>query len=196
MRKQALSLIGTFAVVIATSIVASAALDASSESNSHVGGARLSSTKHGQERDHGRAASAKPLDNVTGTPCDSYYTMYGGSRAEYRGRYNKGSASMSCNGNAVYIQDDTSCSNCPHYLIYTGSRWWVVSHANMLDCKNTGYIESANDCTCPERCTDPCTGCGAFGAWQENTGKNGGGGTINTATCNADVWCDSGIWWV
>ena len=74
----------------------------------------------------------------------------------------------------------------------------VTDHDVMLDCGTSGTVTSANDSMCPETCTGPCTGCGAFGAWQENTGKNGGGGTIikNTATCNADAWCDSGIWWV
>ena len=195
MRKQALSLIGTFAVVIAASIGASATLlTVNSVNNISQGrGARLSSTKEGHQLDRGRAASAKPLNNVTGTPCDSYYNMYGGSRAQFRGRYNKGPASMTCHGNAVYIQSDTSCSGCPHYLIYTGHSWLVTSQDVMKACGTSGTVPSANDCTCPQDCTDPCTGCGSFGAWQENTGRNGNGGG---ATCNEDAWCDSGIWWV
>jgi hypothetical protein len=193
MRKQALPLIGTFAVVIAASIAASTALDVVSESS--PGAARLSATnKTGQELARGRAASAKPLDNVTGTSCDAYYTMNGGSLIPMRGRYNKGSASMSCNGNAIYIQSDTSCAGCPHYLIYTGHSWMVTNQDNMQKCQAIGYVLSANDCTCPERCTDQCTACGAFGAWKEHSGKNCG--TATCTTCNEDDWCESGIWWV
>jgi len=126
MRKQALPFIGTFAVVIAASIAASTELDVAGESSR--GAARLSATnKTGQELARGRAASAKPLDNVTGTSCDAYYTMNGGSLIPMRGRYNKGSASMSCNGNAIYIQSDMSCSSCLHYLIYIGTGWMMTS---------------------------------------------------------------------
>eukprot|EP01046_Picozoa_sp_COSAG06_P010709 COSAG06_NODE_590_length_13986_cov_13.403039_9_plen_126_part_00 len=125
MRKQALPFIGTFAVVIAASIAASTELDVAGESSR--GAARLSATKTGQELDRGRAASAKPLDNVTGTSCDAYYNMNGGSIIECRRRYNKGPASMSCNGNAIYIQSDMSCSSCLHYLIYIGTGWMMTS---------------------------------------------------------------------
>jgi hypothetical protein len=128
MRKQALPLIGTFAVVIAASIAASTALSLDVVSESSPGAARLSATnKTGQELARGRAASAKPLDNVTGTSCDAYYNMNGGSIIECRRRYNKGPASMSCNGNAIYIQSDMSCSSCLHYLIYIGTGWMMTS---------------------------------------------------------------------
>ena len=123
MRKQALPLIGTFAVVIAASIAASTELDVAGESSRGA----LSATKTGQELDRSRAASAKPLDNVTGTSCDAYYNMNGGSIIECRRRYNKGPASMSCNGNAIYIQSDMSCSSCLHYLIYIGAGWMMTS---------------------------------------------------------------------
>jgi hypothetical protein len=34
---------------------------------------------------------------------------------------------MSCNGNAIYIQSDMSCSSCLHYLIYIGTGWMMTS---------------------------------------------------------------------
>lgn len=205
MRKQALSLIGTFAVVIAASIVASAALDVSKKSISQ-GGARRSSTEEGQQLD-GRAERAKPLDNITTTPCASSYTMHGGSSAEYRGRYNKGPAAMVCNGNAVYIQQRSD----PYYLInlwdpYGGpGEWMVTDETGMRLCNPGGYIVSANQCTCPEKCISKCPACGSFGAWQEATGASDPLDPTFTATCNATYesganrtngWCDSGIWWV
>ena len=43
---------------------------------------------------------ASSKGNSTGA-CDSFYNIYGGARETYRGRYNAGPKSMSCNGKQV-----------------------------------------------------------------------------------------------
>ena len=139
----------------------------------------------------------KATDNST-TTCDIYYTVYGGGRAAYRGKYNRGPASMSCHSLPVYIQDASN----PNYLFSpTGNSGWVItnSQSSMQDCKNTGSLYTAGACACPSECKATATDCGppgthSVGAWKENTGATNRGNAGSEAMCDADVWCPSGLW--
>jgi hypothetical protein len=112
--------------------------------------------------------------------CDSYYTMYGGCRDEYRGQYNQMPVSHSCNGRPIYQQGS--------YYLYNVGNLWIVSTKQYADsCQQNMYIYCQdNTAACPNACA---------GKWVANTG-DGNTGNCDTTFYNNGAWCPSTLWWV
>jgi hypothetical protein len=140
-------------------------------------------------------ASAKPKLNAS-VSCDDYYIVAGGdsSLKFMRGRYNRGSASMSYNGDSIYVQS----TGTPHYLYKDADgQWFVSDQASMKECNSTGWLYSAQSCACPGDCKAPssCSSCTvasshwAVGTWLEITGMS-----TSEQSCAADAFCPSTAW--